>query len=152
MPEATRTESHAMSGVPRRTSPAGTIHSIAFARRNATAHHASSSAPPPSPAAASRLAVTATAAPYALTMREPASATRTTPSRPQLDLGLLLSRWPPWPVEQSSEAAACGAPLEGETCCAAFHSSGLRSGTGSLTRAYILAVSRAPRTRFFKTL
>jgi len=56
-----RTESHATSGVPRRTSPAGTIHSIAFARRNATAHHASS-APPPSPAAASTVAVTATAA------------------------------------------------------------------------------------------
>lgn len=59
-PEA-RTANHASSEVPRRTSPAGTIHSIALARRKAAAHHASS-ATPLSPAAARRLAATAAVA------------------------------------------------------------------------------------------
>uniref|UniRef100_A0A0E0PD17 Uncharacterized protein n=1 Tax=Oryza rufipogon TaxID=4529 RepID=A0A0E0PD17_ORYRU len=39
-------ESHARMGVPRRTSPAGTIQRRAFAGWNASAHHTSSAAPP----------------------------------------------------------------------------------------------------------
>uniref|UniRef100_A0A0E0NU84 Uncharacterized protein n=1 Tax=Oryza rufipogon TaxID=4529 RepID=A0A0E0NU84_ORYRU len=39
-------ESHARMGVPRRTSPAGTIQRRAFAGWNASTHHTSSAAPP----------------------------------------------------------------------------------------------------------